>query len=248
MHNARSFSEDVCDKIGYYVYLLLDPDSRVPFYIGKGKANRVFHHLKDQSSSEKCRRIRELHELGKEPILEILKYGLTESEALLVEATAIDLIGLNNLSNVVRGHGSRHGMRASVEDIELELSSRGQRVEFDDPGLLIKISRLYNYSMSAIELYDSTRSCWVLSEERARKAKYAFAVYDSIIREVYEITGWLPGGSTMVCYERGEVDGFRREFVGKIASSDIRKKYFGKDVSAYFQRGAANPIQYVGGA
>lgn len=41
------FSSAICDEIRYYVYALFDPTSpHIPFYIGKGKCNRLFSHMK----------------------------------------------------------------------------------------------------------------------------------------------------------------------------------------------------------
>lgn len=31
----------------YYVYQYVDPETNKPFYIGKGKDNRMFHHLNE---------------------------------------------------------------------------------------------------------------------------------------------------------------------------------------------------------
>ncbi|MEI6606718.1 MAG: hypothetical protein WCP35_15525 [Verrucomicrobiota bacterium] len=246
-HQIHSFSKDVKEQLGYYVYLLLDPDTRQPFYIGKGKGDRIFHHLKDQSSkSEKVQKIDDLRKLGKEPILEILKWGLNEHESLLVESTAIDLLGIDALTNNQRGHGSRHGARSHVNDLELEFSGTARDVHFDEPGILIRISKLWRYGMTDMELYDSTRSYWRLTMVNAERAKYAYAVFDGKIREVYQISAWLPGGSTMICVEHESSPDARLEFVGVIASEMIRKKYLGKDVSSFFSKGAANPCQYVG--
>ncbi|HIO04524.1 MAG TPA: GIY-YIG nuclease family protein, partial [Gammaproteobacteria bacterium] len=44
----------------YYVYLLLDPITDEIFYVGKGKGNRVFSHLKDISDNDKVRKIQEI--------------------------------------------------------------------------------------------------------------------------------------------------------------------------------------------
>jgi len=247
-HQIHTFSKDVKERLGFYVYLLLDPETRMPFYIGKGKGDRIFHHLKDQNAeSEKVQKIDELRKLGKEPILEILKWGLNEEEALLVESTAIDLLGIEALTNSQRGHGCRHGSRTHVNELELELCDSSGDVQFHEPGILIRISKLWRYDMTPIEIYDSTRSCWVLSKARAEQAKHAYAVYDGKIREVYQINAWMPGGSTMVSLERDfQPDPKRLEFVGVIAPETVRKKYVGKDVSALFPPGAANPVQYVG--
>ena len=42
------FPKEVIDKLKYYVYLYSDPRDDKIFYVGKGKNNRVFQHLKDK--------------------------------------------------------------------------------------------------------------------------------------------------------------------------------------------------------
>jgi hypothetical protein len=39
------FSAYACEKLGSYVYRLLDPRTGKTFYIGKGVNNRVFDHI-----------------------------------------------------------------------------------------------------------------------------------------------------------------------------------------------------------
>ena len=42
----------------YYVYVLVDPINRIPFYVGKGKGNRMYQHLKgDKGNKKKVRYI-----------------------------------------------------------------------------------------------------------------------------------------------------------------------------------------------
>jgi len=64
-----------------------------------------------------------------------------------------------------------------------------------DPAILIRINRLYRDGMTEDELYDATRSCWKLGSRRNR-AKYALAVFEGVVQEVYEIDGWHEGGTT----------------------------------------------------
>jgi hypothetical protein len=89
----------VQEKLKYYMYLYVDPRDGRPFYVGKGKGSRLLSHLRDNTETTKVKRLAELKKLSLEPILEILKYGLNEREALLVEAVAIDLIGIDALTN-----------------------------------------------------------------------------------------------------------------------------------------------------
>ena len=102
----QKFSKKTSEALGSYVYVYSDPDTKKPFYVGKGKGNRVFDHLNDNSESAKCLRIQEIRSRGKEPLIEILAHGLDDDTALKVEAAAIDLIGIDNLTNIQRGHDS----------------------------------------------------------------------------------------------------------------------------------------------
>jgi len=100
--------------------------------------------------------------------------------------------------------------------------------------------------MTPSELYDATRASWKLGPKR-ELASYAFAIFEGIVREVYEITVWLPAGSTFNSLDpRGVQSPNRWEFLGRLASEHLRRRYINRDVSSYFKKGAQNPISYVG--
>ena len=245
----KMFSERARKQLKFYVYLYIDPRDGEVFYVGKGTGNRCFHHLKDVRESDKAARIAEIRKAGLEPCIEVLKYGLSEQQALLVEATAIDLLEVDNLTNGVRGHGSRVGSRAGVEQLMATLSASPVRIDAKHSAVLINITKTHRYGMSAAELYDVTRSAWVVSLASAERARYAMALYRGVVREVYAIAAWLPDGSTLRVDDadrnRDTEPKRRYEFVGTIADDDVRRKYIDRNVSAYFPRGAANPIKYV---
>ena len=68
----KQFSSEIIKKLKFYVYLLSDPISGDIFYVGKGKGNRVFSHLKETNDkSEKSQKIRELRNQGKNPKIEL---------------------------------------------------------------------------------------------------------------------------------------------------------------------------------
>ena len=46
LNEITAFPQEVIEKIGFYVYRLLDPRNGETFYVGKGKGNRVFNHSK----------------------------------------------------------------------------------------------------------------------------------------------------------------------------------------------------------
>jgi hypothetical protein len=72
----------------------------------------------------------------------------------------------------------------------------GSSVQIDEPAMLFRISRTYRPGMSDAELYEATRGIWVVPGPRRDNAKYAMAVYQGVVREVYRIDGWYPAGTT----------------------------------------------------
>jgi hypothetical protein len=238
-------SPSVTKKLDYYIYLYINPLNGSIFYVGKGKGSRVFDNLKIESENQKlkAKTIREIRAKGKEPQIEILVHGLPDEEtAYRIEAAIIDVIGVKNLTNSVRGWRSGHYGRMDVKQLA-SLYER-EKAKIEEPAILIRINQLYRYGMSDIELYDATRGIWRVSKKRI-KAKYAFAIYEGIVREVYKIDQWFPAGTTFNTRRPSDlVDPDRWEFVGNLAEGKIRDKYLLKSVEDYFDN-SRNPIIYV---
>ena len=246
--SIERFSPKVVEQLGRYVYLYIDPRDGEPFYVGKGTGNRCFAHLRSKGESRKAQRITDLRKLGLRPRIEILKYGLSDEAAFMVESTAIDLIGLENLTNEVTGHGSMDRSKAGVAEVQEELAATP--VTITHRVILITINKLYRPGMPLPDLYDATRSAWRVNPDRY-DPDYALSVYRGIVRAAFEITAWHPAGSTLKTYEH---DGYRPdgprqgrwEFVGLRAPDAVWRRYVGKSVRAYITQGAQNPVRYVG--
>lgn len=229
---------EVAAVLKSYVYVYTDPRTGRPFYIGKGQGNRVFAHLDDTSETEKTAAISAIRNSGSEPQIDILRYGLTDTEATLVEASAIDLIGLSHLTNRVAGHHDNSFGRVGSRDVIAMLSAKPVRVRHK--AILITINKRYRSDMTAEELYEATRGIWVVGTQRER-VEFGMAVYQGIVREVYRIQRWHPAGTLK--YRTRDSKGFkssgRWEFEG-IVATDIRNQYIGNSVGMSGQ----NPIRY----
>lgn len=82
----------------YYVYLLIDPDTNLPFYVGKGKNLRCLQHEKD-ALNEKYphrsvhRKIQSILKQHKHVIYKIIDFYETEDQAFKTETRLIEQYG-----------------------------------------------------------------------------------------------------------------------------------------------------------
>ena len=241
----KQFPAGVAEQLGYYVYLYSHPLTGNIFYVGKGKGNRIFQTLHEDGEAAKHEFIKEIRESGLEPKLSVLVHGLeSEETALRIEAAVIDLLGKENLTNDVRGWKSDSYGLMGLDDI-IAVYDR-TKVTIKEPAILIRVNQLYRYEMDDLELYEVTRGVWVIGDRR-EKAQLALAVFEGVVREVYEIVQWFPGGTTQYFTREPENVNApdRWEFIGRIAAPELRDKYLLKAVDQYFDPPSQNPIRYV---
>lgn len=241
-------SPDVANALGFYVYAYVDPRDETVFYIGKGVGTRATDHLVGESETEKVEAIKNIRADGFEPRIDIVAYQLRDDlEASRVEATLIELIGLDRLTNIVRGRFSTDYPLRSLADFVMVCYPSS--VEATDPALPIPINRQFRYGMDAEALYECARGIWVIGERRNR-AKFAMAIYAGIVRKVYIIDSWYRAGSTTYkTRDQAELAGHksrRWEFVGRIISNPERARYLGHSVAHLFRTGQQSLIVGVG--
>lgn len=242
MDDKFDLPPSIQSHLGHYVYVYVDPETKKPFYIGKGVGSRVLDHLSETGESAKVKKIQEIRASSRMPEIEILAHNLRdERTAFDVEAAAIDLIGKDNLTNMTRGSRSKDFGRMTLQQVIGHYAAKV--VEFEHDVILIRINQTFRHNMSAIELYEATRGTWAMGSRRD-KAKYVLPVFQGVTKEVYEITDWHPGGS--IPYETREMlKDDRVEFTGEIANEDIREKYVNADVRNFFTQGNTGSFRYV---
>lgn len=82
-------------ETSYYVYALKDPRSSPakPFYVDKGTGTRAYDHLIKPDDSRKGNRIRDIVNAGFEVLVTQLADGLSELQAIKIEAELISAFG-----------------------------------------------------------------------------------------------------------------------------------------------------------
>ncbi|HEV7682736.1 MAG TPA: hypothetical protein VGO68_11475 [Pyrinomonadaceae bacterium] len=125
-------------------------------------------------------------------------------------------------------------------------------VEINDPVVVINIHQQFPFVRNEEDLYECTRGLWRLDAQRAGRARYLFAVYLGIIKEVYEIQKCIPASSETKEYWRKRLlsqgreispalNDSRCEFDGQVAAADIREKYVNRRMPV---RLTQNPVRY----
>jgi hypothetical protein len=232
----------VAEKLKTYVYRLIDPRNGETFYVGKGRGNRVFAHirLEDQLEGDeldnKVKRIREIRLAGFEVAHVIHRHGLDEKTAFEVEGALID--AYPGLTNVAGGAGNNdYGAMHAREIIDRYCA---EPAVFHHKAMLINVNR----TAAESSLYEATRYAWKVSRAKARQAEVILATVQGVIVGAFVADDWLEATPENFP-TRSAVQG-RFGFVGREASEDIKSLYVRKRVPDEFRkRGAANPIKYT---
>ncbi len=244
MENLSKYAKSL-DFAEHYVYAFYDTEdaSKKPFYIGKGKSSRCLDHLKCPDDSPKSKRIKELI-VRKNLGIDILRHGMDEPTAKLVEATCIDLLGVGELTNKVRGSSSMMG-RVTLNELHHLLLKEETEIAPEHAGLAFLLNSTYKSGMSSQELYESTRGVWA-NVPKDEKLKFAYATYGGLIMEVYEIQCWVKAGSQQYFTRDLTItaETNRSEFVGRIAAKEVRDLYVGKLIKK--SRSHGSPFVKVG--
>lgn len=194
------FSDAVKEALGSYVYSLIDPREEPSlqshFYIGKGNGDRVFAHLSqdlhEQTEMEnKYERIEAIRRSGVEPKFAIIAHGLTEKDALRLEAQLIAV--MDGLTNLAGGHYGRDYW-LSANQIEQRYGQPISEGELPGPALFVSLNgkkeeRLPPYTDIANnedELRRRTLGDWNV-QNNASRIEYVVGCFRGLARCVYQV-------------------------------------------------------------
>ena len=237
----------VVEKLGYYVYRLVDPQDGATLYVGKGVGERILSHEREAKQlltkqSRKLDRLREMHNAGRGPKLVIHRHALTEKEAFEIEAALID--AYPDALNEVWGQGSSERGAQTIEELVGKYGN--EKAVIAERVVLINLRREWHRMLPSQpdKLYERTRRYWVCNPGK-HNPDFALAVAHGIIRAGYKIANWEAYDLTTERLDATRIGTnsdrkrkLRWGFVGTPAPE--MEKYVGKTVA----QGPQNPIQY----
>lgn len=237
------FDESIVSQLGFYVYALIDPANGEPFYIGKGQGNRVFQHvacaLTTEKKTDNYKKIREIKGRGDEVKHIIVRHGLDEDAAYVVESAIIDFclsIKELPLMNQVVGHESSHVGAMTTDEVIRKFRSE-PLTDLGEDALIININKKYERRAGAEDIYNATKGWWRMGLKKP-SAKYVLSEYRGLIVEVWKVHKWK--SKTVEKTEKREAH-LRWGFEGEVAPASVRMLYLNKRVTKKY--GAANPIR-----
>ena len=236
-----AFDAITCEKIGAYVYALVDPRDNQPFYIGRGHCNRVFDHincaLSEELESDKYDRIREITPERVKHV--ILRHGMKDSEAIEVEAALIDYSRFMHfpITNIAAGYHSSSIGYMSADEVMQKYNAPA--LDYLDPGcVLININRSYQRASSSDAVYRATKEAWRIAAYRIPSLNTVIAEYRGYVIGVFTNLKWYK----VPAFDKKGKPITRWGFDGEIAEPDIRNKYMNRSVSK--KRGSQSVIRY----
>ena len=252
------FPPNVLDKLGWYVYRLVDPRNGQTFYVGKGQGNRIFDHVKglveiDEADilSLKLDTIREIEEVGLEVGHFVHRHGIKDEDAAYeIEAALIE--AYPEIANIAGGHGSEeYGCRSVAELVEHYAIDEAK---FEHDVILIDISRSFHRKKPTREnLYDSVRLMWVLKKEKAERYEFVLPHRGGVILGVFRPDRWLPATvenfpefAEMIEMHRSSGRPNRIGFEGREETDpEIVRRYERKRVPPRYRTAPRTPCRYV---
>jgi hypothetical protein len=243
------FPEEVARNLKWYVYRLIDPRNGETFYVGKGKGNRVFEHVKgaesfsgEDASDLKYQRIKAIKAAGLEVAHVIHRHNIDSADvAFQIEAALIDAYA--GLANRVGGHGSGDYGCRHVEEIVAEYLA--QPFEAKEPLILISIAK--SYEEEGKDIYKAVRGVWVLDAKKAQRYKLVLAHRRGIVLGAFRPGRWLPGTRVNFSWLDEDMPD-RFGFEGQRAEEEVETYYTKTNrrvPDELRRRGAANPVRYV---
>jgi hypothetical protein len=231
---AGGFLPAVTERLGCYVYLLVDPrDGRI-FHVGTGQGDRCFRDPEcapGQRSRATLDTIREIQAAGQRVRIDILRHGLDPETAATVEAAVIEALGSTDVRDQVIEEEAYGVGRMSVSEVNERYGATPVKIRPEHAVVLISIPPAFRRGTDH-QFYEMTRGWWKAGARRER-ARWAFAVSDGVVRAVYRITGWEPARA-------GNRWGFRGH-----RDPEMEREYAHRDVSEYVGNGAHNKLKYV---
>jgi hypothetical protein len=187
------------EKLGLYVYVLRDPDSKKIFYVGQGQNNRLFDHFEDarrclekkSTTTEKERQILEIWEKGKDVEWAIISHGLDPEKgkeiADQIESAVYDALKESKNEKPYNDNLTPHSTFLSSMDARM---LGAKQVDPTEPYDVLFIFPIHKGLAEGRTIYEATRKSWAVSPKFRDRPAFAVGLKNGISVGSFEIERW----------------------------------------------------------
>jgi hypothetical protein len=170
----------------YYIYALKDPrvSPARAFYIGKGTGSRAYDHLVKPDKTLKYKRIGDIINSGKKPLVVILADDLTEAQALKLEAELISAFGTETTGGLLTNAVVPTGLGAKKRRNLVVPQGAVERAQIGLELIKTAIAELIRTNPDGITNADAASVLGLRSDYRGHQKDYlSYSILGLLLRE-----------------------------------------------------------------
>jgi hypothetical protein len=174
------------EQNAYYVYALKDPRETppTPFYIGKGAGTRAWEHELKIDGSSKGKRIRSIREACEQVLTVKLVEGLSEIEAIRIEAELISAFGTEERGGILTNRVVPAGVLNKVRDEVRVPRSTVEKAQVSLEHLKNAVLEMIRANKEGVTNYDVAKCLGLQSDYGGGSKNYlSYSVLGILMRE-----------------------------------------------------------------
>jgi uncharacterized protein len=178
--------EAVKDQSVFYVYALKAPrvSPARPFYIGKGAGTRAWDHELRIDQSAKGERIRQVHAAGLQVLTVKLVEGLSEAEALRIEAELISAFGTEDRGGLLTNAVVPTGVKLNISRGMIVPSGAVEKAQIALDHLKSAVFETTKANKDGVTNYEVAKSLGLQSDYGGGSKNYlSYSVLGTLMRE-----------------------------------------------------------------
>jgi len=184
-------------RLGIYVYGLVDPRDKKVFYVGQGQDDRIFDHFKEaklvinekNKPTNKTLRIIDIWLSEEEVEWVIFSHGLTQNIVNHIESSLINSFSVSQNGQTLNGNSGPKSSMLSREEVK---SLGAEEILPASPYASVFIFPVHNaLKESSKNVYEATRAAWKITKKFQYKNSYAVGLQNGISIGSYKVQSWV---------------------------------------------------------
>lgn len=193
--DQRSFGAIQKEKLGNYIYALIDPRDRKMFYVGKGVGDRMFEHFKEAEdchknnkiASSKIIRILDIWNNDEDVEWAIICHSVDKSRIFEIESAVYNAVSVSQNGSLLNSSVTPHSSLLNKDDVKaLAAKPINPEVAYKT----VFVFPIQNALEKGGGEYEATRRAWYVKQEYQKIPSFAVGVSQGISKGSFRIKSW----------------------------------------------------------